>query len=213
MLHTPSQEGQTLIWVLPFINNCVSKNKKDDNSDELGFEKAILKVCSLREKNLLGPATKAADDPETGIVIKQKPAFFVIKDCATIAKRYMFIMCYGSLTDPIGQLKGKVSLEDVENFVARSRNKSNYETRQLLNLIFADINSYIPGLRQEGADELDINFDTIDEENVYGDYEDLGNERIKEMEKQQEIQKHKIDLNNDQAVVDKLAEVFVFDED
>lgn len=177
-----------------------------------GFEKAILKACSLREKNLLGPASKAADDPETGIVIKQKPAYFVIKDCATIAKRYMFIMCYGSLTDPIGQLKGKVSVEDVEDFVVRSRNKSNYETRQLLNLIFSDINSYVPGLRETGVDELDINFETIDEDNVYGDYEDLGNERIKEMEKQQELQKTKIDLNNDQAVVDKLVETFVLDD-
>jgi hypothetical protein len=186
----------------------VAKNK---SNDDLGFEKAILKVCSLREKNLYGPASKAAEDPETGIVIKQKPAFFVIKDCATIAKRYMFIMCYGSLTDPIGQLKGKVSVEECENFVQRSRNKANYETRQLLNLIFADINSYVPGLRESGVDELDINFDTIDEENVYGDYEDLGNERIKEMEKQQEIQKSKIDLNNDTAVVDKLVEVFVLD--
>jgi len=177
-----------------------------------GFEKAILKVCNLREKNLLGPATKAAEDPETGIVIKQKPAFFVIKDCATIAKRYMFLLCYGSLTDPIGQLKGKVSVEDIEDFVSRSRNKANYETAQLLNLVFADINSYIPGLRAEGADELDINFDTIDEENVYGDYEALGNERIKEMESRLEIERQKIDLNNDQAVVDKLVEVFVFDD-
>ena len=184
---------------------------KSKSNDDLGFEKAILKVCSLREKNLFGPASKAAEDPETGIVIKQKPAYFVIKDCATIAKRYMFIMCYGSLTDPIGQLKGKVSVEECENFVARSRNKANYETRQLLNLIFSDINNYIPGIRESGADELDITFDTIDEENVYGDYEDLGNERIKEMEKQQEIQKSKIDLNNDQAVVDKLVEVFVLD--
>jgi len=179
--------------------------------DGFGFEKAILKVCNLREKNLLGPASKAAEDPETGIVIKQKPAFFVIKDCATIAKRYMFLLCYGSLTDPIGQLKGKVSVEDIEDFVSRSRNKANYETRQLLNLVFSDINSYIPGLRESGADELDINFDTIDEENVYGDYEDLGNERLIEMENRLEIEKSKIDLNNDQAVVDKLVEVFVLD--
>ena len=32
------------------------------------------------------------------------------------------------------------------------------------------------------------------------------------MEKQQELQKHKIDLNNDKAVVDKLVDVFVMDE-
>ena len=83
---------------------------KNKSNDDLGFEKAILKVCSLREKKMNGPASKDAEDPETGIVIKQKPAFIVIKDCATIAKRYMFIMCYGSLTDPIGQLKGKVSV-------------------------------------------------------------------------------------------------------
>ena len=199
---------QSLDIYATYVNIYVATKK---TSDELGFEKAILKVSSLREKNLYGPASKAADDPETGIVIKQKPAFFVIKDCATIAKRYMFIMCYGSLTDPIGQLKGKVSVDDIENFVSRSRNKANYETRQLLNLIFSDINSYVPGLRESGIDELDISFDTIDEENVYGDYEDLGNERIKEMEKQQEIQKSKIDLNNDKAVVDKLVEVFVLD--
>ncbi len=177
--------------------------------DTLQFEKAILKASSLREKNLLGPASKAAADPETGIVIKQKPAYFVIKDCATIAKRYMVILCYGSLTDPIGQLKGMVSAHDIEDFVARSRNKANYETRQLLNLIFHDINSYNPEDHLGNSDDLDINFDTIDEDNVYGDYEDLGNERLKEMEKIEEFQKTKVDLNNDKAVVDKLIEIFV----
>ena len=180
--------------------------KKEESSFQ--FEKAILKACSIREKNLLGPASKAADDPETGIVIKQRPAYFVIKDCATIAKRYLIILCYGSLTDPIKQLNGKVSVNDIEDFVGRSRNKANYETRQLLNLIFHDINSYIPS-EHRGADDLDMNFDTIDEDNVYGDYEELGNERLKEMEKIELIQKTKIDLNNDQAVVDKLVEVFV----
>ncbi len=89
----------------------MAAKKKDENT--FGFEKAILKVSSLREKNLWGPAHKAADDPETGIVIKQKPAYFVIQDCANITKRYLFIMCYGSLTDPIGQLKGKVWFEDM----------------------------------------------------------------------------------------------------
>lgn len=182
--------------------------KKEDSS--YAFERAILKVCSLREKNLYGPASKAADDPETGIVIKQKPAYFVIKDCATIAKRYLVILCYGSLTDPVRQLKGKVSVDDIADFVTRSKNKANYETRQLLNLVFHDINNYIPSA-DIGVDELDINFDTIDEENVYGDYEELSNERLKEMEKIEELQKSKIDLNNDQAVIDKLVEVFVLD--
>ncbi len=54
-----------------------------------------------------------------------------------------------------------------------------------------------------------MNFDTIDEENIYGDYEQLGNERLKQIEKIEQIQKTKIDLNNDQAVIDKLVEVFV----
>ena len=98
----------------------MARTKKEDSH---GFEKAILKVSSLRERKLYGPAAKAAEDPETGIVIKQKPAYFVIKDCATITKKYLFIMCYGSLTDPIGQLKGKVSVEDIEDFVGRSKNK------------------------------------------------------------------------------------------
>ena len=185
----------------------MAKTKKEDSH---GFEKAILKVCSLRERKLYGPAAKAAEDPETGIVIKQKPAYFVIKDCATITKRYLFVMCYGSLTDPIGQLKGKVSVEDIEDFVARSKNKSDYETKQLFNLVFHDIAQYIPQLHSD-SDDLDITFDVIDEENVYGDYEDLGNERIKEMEKLEAQERTKIDLSNDQAVIDKLVEVFVMD--
>ncbi len=178
--------------------------------DQYGFEKAVLKVCTLREKNLWGPAHKAAEEPETGIVIKQKPAYFVIKDCAMITKRYLFIMCYGSLTDPIGQLKGKVSIEDIEDFVGRSKNKANYETKQLFNLIFHDISEYVPTL-ESTSDDLDITFEVIGEENVYGDYEDLGNERLKEMEKRQQREKIKIDLSNDQAVIDKLVEVFVMD--
>ena len=42
----------------------MAKNKKEDSH---GFEKAILKVCSLRERKLYGPASKAAEDPETSI--------------------------------------------------------------------------------------------------------------------------------------------------
>ena len=186
----------------------MAAKKKD--GDTFGFEKAILKVSSLREKNLWGPAHKAADDPETGIVIKQKPAYFVIQDCANITKRYLFIMCYGSLTDPIGQLKGKVSVEDIEDFVGRSKNKADYETKQLFNLVFHDIAEYIPQLHSD-SDDLNITFDVIDEENVYGDYEDMGNERLKEMEKLEAQEKTKIDLSNDQAVIDKLVEVFVLD--
>ena len=119
-------------------------------------------------------------------------------------------MCYGSLTDPIGQLKGKVSIEDIEDFVGRSKNKANYETKQLFNLIFHDISEYVPTL-ESTSDDLDITFEVIGEENVYGDYEDLGNERLKEMEKRQQREKIKIDLSNDQAVIDKLVEVFVMD--
>ena len=56
-----------------------------------------------------------------------------------------------------------------------------------------------------------MTFDVIDEENVYGDYEALGNERLKEIEKLEEQEKTRIDLTNDQAVIDKLVEVFVLD--
>ena len=119
-------------------------------------------------------------------------------------------MCYGSLTDPIGQLKGKVSVEDIEDFVGRSKNKADYETKQLFNLVFHDIADWTPSLSTNSG-ELDMTFDVIDEENVYGDYEALGNERLKEIEKLEEQEKTRIDLTNDQAVIDKLVEVFVLD--
>ena len=80
----------------------------------------------------------------------------------------------------------------------------------LFNLVFHDIGEYTPKA-DSNPDELDMSFDVIDEENVYGDYEDLGNERLKEMEKLEAQEKLKIDLTNDQAVIDKLVEVFVLD--
>lgn len=178
-----------------------------DNS-YYAFEKAILKASTLREKNLYGPASKAAEDPEIGIVIKQKPAYFVIKDCANITKRYLFIMCYGSLTDPIQQLKGTVNAKDIKDFVKRSKNKDNPETLQLLKLVIHDIQNYITPPDPD-IQELDISFDIIDGENVYGDYEELNNERLIAIEKIEAFQKARIDLNDEKAVVDRLTEIFV----
>ena len=116
------------------------------------FEEKLIKSGVIRQKNLLVPSRKASAAPDTGVTILKKSAYFVIKDCATITKKYLFIMCYGSLTDPIGQLKGKVSVEDIEDFVGRSKNKADYETKQLFNLVFHDIAEYIPQLHSDSDD-------------------------------------------------------------
>lgn len=171
------------------------------------FELKILEVCRIKERNLLKPASHAMVKPDTGVEIKSKSAYYVIRDCATLAHDYIPHKCYSSLNDPITKLTGKVSRDDIEDFVTRAREHTHVE--QLLSIIFTDIykreaSDWTPPIAPE-PQELEIDADA-DHDEIYGDY-GYGDTQT---DTQQFIMpvEAPIDLGDHHAVVQKLVETF-----
>lgn len=174
----------------------------------MNFEKVIMQVSSIKERNLLQPAAHAMHKPDTGVEIKNKSAYYVIRDCATIAHDYIPHKCYAHLNDPIDRLIGKVTRDDIIDFVERAAEQPH--TRQLLNIIFTDI------YRREASDwtppempepeQLEIDADA-DHDGIYGDYgyETSDTNTTESLEIPVEPP---IDLEDHQAVIDKLLETF-----
>ena len=53
------------------------------------FEAKILELSTIKERNLVGPSAIAMVKPDTGVEIKKKSAYYVIRDCATLAHDYI----------------------------------------------------------------------------------------------------------------------------
>ena len=118
----------------------------------------------------------------------------------------MVHLAYGAYEDPIEELKGKFTEKEIIDFVART-SKEAY-TKQLLNIIFADIFAKEKGtyVKNEPATEEEFDFtETGDEDDIYGDYEyeDSVNEPDSSMP-----QPIDIDMTDGTAVIEKLIEVF-----
>lgn len=170
------------------------------------FELKILATCKIKERNLLKFATIAMNKPDTGVEIKNKSAYYVIRDCATIANDYIPHKCYASLSDPIGQLIGKFSRADVTDFVERAGEHEH--TQQLLSIIFTDIykreaSDWTPPVAPE-PETLEIDADA-DHDDIYGEYGYGDVSTVSEVELPVEPP---IDLGDSNAVVDKLIETF-----
>lgn len=172
----------------------------------MNFELKILGTSKIKERNLLKFANVAMNKPDTGVEIKNKSAYYVIRDCATIANDYIPHKCYSSLNDPIGQLTGKFAQDDITDFVTRAA--TDEHTQQLLSIIFTDIykreaSDWAPPELPE-AEELEIDADA-DHDEIYGDYgygDDSPTEAIVMPVEPP------IDLGDHQAVVQKLIETF-----
>lgn len=175
----------------------------------MNFEKCILATSGIKERNLLKPSSVAMLKPDTGVEIKKKSAYYVIRDCATIAHDYIPHKCYSSLSDPIGQLYGKFTRDDVVDFVSRS--KKHAHTQQLLYIIFSDIykkeaEDWTPPEPPEQPEVLEIDADA-DGDEIYQDYgyEEFDNETTDTVEIPVNPP---IDLGDGEAVIDKLMEAF-----
>ena len=101
------------------------------------FEEVILENSKERIAKLYGPAARAADNPDTGVEIKKKAAYYVIRDCAGITRKYLSIHVWGLFDDPILDLKGKFTSNDVKSFLKRA--ETDTEAKLLKKLILADI--------------------------------------------------------------------------
>jgi hypothetical protein len=97
------------------------------------FIDIILQTSQIKEAKLYGPSKKAAERPETGITIQNPSAFHVIKDCATLANKYLPHFVFGHYANPFEVLKGKFKREDIIEFVAEAN--SDIVSFQLMTLI------------------------------------------------------------------------------
>ena len=176
----------------------------------MNFELKILETSKIKERNLLKFANIAMVKPDTGVEIKNKSAYYVIRDCATIANDYIVHKCYSSLQDPIGQLVGKFDKSDIIDFVNRSVEEPH--TQQLLNIIFTDIykreaSEWTPPVMPE-PEQLEIDADA-DHDDIYGEY-GFTTDEPRDATLDMPIEPP-IDLGDSGAVVDKLVQTFQAD--
>jgi len=175
----------------------------------MSFEEKILATSSAKERNLLKPSSVAMVKPDTGVEIKKKSAYYVIRDCATIAHDYIPHKCYSTLQAPIQELYGQFSKADIIDFV--SRTKQHDHTKQLLYIIFSDVykreaDDWTPPPTPEPDEVLEIDADA-DGDEIYGDYGYGDDEQVVTDSIDMPV-KPPIDLGDGEAVITKLIEVF-----
>ena len=85
------------------------------------FEEKILKESKSKEAKLLRAAKKAAKEPDTGVKILKKSAYYVIRDCAKIAELYLPHLIYSQIKNPIQMLEGVFTKSEVSGFVSRAK--------------------------------------------------------------------------------------------
>ena len=176
------------------------------------LEDKVIKNSSIRQRNLLRAAKIANENPDTGVSIEKRGAFFVIKDCSDITVKYLAHLAYSSYTTPIRDLKGKLTQAEIIDFVGRS--KAHPETRQLLHIILTDIGSAQVSAATDGevkvvegvtTEKPVFDYSTTDEEDVYGDYDmeaENGDEPVVVEAKEE------VNVDDVTAVINKLIEVF-----
>jgi len=131
------------------------------------FIDQILQNSQIKEAKLYGPSKKAAERPETGITIQTPAAFHVIKDCATLANKYLPHFVFGHYANPFEVLKGKFTESDIIEFVNEAN--SDIVLHQLLALILGKIDMTMPHLSQKQTSaSITITTNALD---PYGDYE------------------------------------------
>ena len=170
------------------------------------LEDKIIKNCTVRQRNLMRAAKLASDKPDTGVKILKKGAYFVIRDCADITHKYLSLLAYGSYEDPIVNLKGKFTENEIIDFVSRSSKE--YHTKQLLNVIFADVFAKERGtyIKQTPVTEDVLDFtETGEEDDIYGDYEYDDSEQTSSDVLPQPTD---VDMTDGTAIIEKLIEVF-----
>lgn len=125
------------------------------------FVDVIFENSQIKEAKLYGPSKKAAERPETGITIQTPAAFHVIKDCATLANKYLPHFVFGHYANPFEVLKGKLTRADITEFVNEAN--SDIVMHQLLMLIMAKLDKSITVPQPVVASSMSAD--------PYGDYE------------------------------------------
>jgi len=174
----------------------------------MSFESKIISNSKIKQSKLLRAATIASDKPDTGVEIKNKSAYFVIRDCADVTQKYLSLLCYGSYTDPLTQLKGKFTKIEVIDFVARARIPDNSHVRQLLCAVFADINKnqLLPAAQAKTEKQVIVvsEIDEDDLDDIYGDYDYVDTPSVES----EEPTWLGVDTSDDSVLADVLVKTF-----
>jgi len=158
------------------------------------FEEVILENSTERIAKLYGPAARAADKPDTGVEIKKKAAYFVIRDCAGITRKYLSIHVWGLFDDPVLDLKGKFTSNEVKSFIKRA--ETDTEAKLLKKLILADIKEkYEVVHTSTGTTAISYEADADDIYSYYEEYEEGLDDSTETDDKEEEA------LTDDQLIL------------
>jgi hypothetical protein len=101
------------------------------------FIEIIIENSQEKIAKLYGPAIKANENPENGVTIQNKSAYYVIRDCAYITKLYLPLMVFENYKSPFEELRGKFKRKDIEEFLNHAKN--NINSNHLLTVILNKI--------------------------------------------------------------------------
>lgn len=135
------------------------------------FEEVILDNSTEQIAKLYGPAERAHEKPDTGIEVKKKSAYYVIRDCASITRQYLAIHVWGLYDDPILTLKGKFTSNQVKDFLNRAEKETG--PKLLKQLIVAGIKDrYEVVQTSKGTTSFSYEADSDDIYSYYEEYEE-----------------------------------------
>jgi hypothetical protein len=126
------------------------------------FIEIIIENSQDKIAKLYNPAIKANDNPDNGITIQNKSAYYVIRDCAYITRLYLPLMVFENYKNPFEELKGKFKRKEIEEFINYTKN--NINASHLLTIILNKIPK-----EQEVTTEYNQKMD-FDPNDPYGDY-------------------------------------------
>jgi len=133
------------------------------------FIEILLKNSQIKEGKLYGPSKKASESPETGVVIQNPAAYHVIKDCATLAHKYLPHYVFGHYANPFEVLKGQFTKADIVEFVNSANSDIVYH--QLLTLILDKVRKATSLLDNQTEGVPAINLTQVNSNDPYGEYE------------------------------------------
>jgi len=124
----------------------------------------IILANSIESKaKLIIPARKAFESPDTGVTIVKPAAYRVIKDCAETTITFLPIEIFLKYNEPVKQLKGKFTREQITDLYNRSKNNRNTE------LLFKCMLNTCP-VNQTTITNIGIQSSSMTD--PYGDYDD-----------------------------------------
>lgn len=127
------------------------------------FLEIIVENSKEKIAKLYKPAYKASQNPENGITIQNKSAYYVIKDCAEVAKDYIPLIIFETYKNPFEELMGKFTKEDITKFLIFA--KTNIASKQLLLIITEEYKK----LKTKNINKSDA-IHIMDSSNPYGEY-------------------------------------------